>query len=118
MKILIWISLLALTLSLELNSLYQLNIYGEIKILGNSYLYLPLVGYDKDIVDLSVSFDEGKVYSQLFIMYKQSNDLNLTSSGYTKKTVRYTYSKKTSYTFEFRIILNNSTNYLIIYVPQ
>jgi len=69
MKILLfWISLFAL--SSELNDLLKLNVYGQKQFSGETCLYLPLNDYDKDVVTLSLSFDNGLYYSNIYIYYR------------------------------------------------
>jgi len=116
MKILLFlISLYAL--KSESTDILKLNLYGQKQFSGGKYLYLPLAGYDKEGVSLSVSFDNGRSYKQFYIYYRQSNDLNISTPNITKITYSSRSIYRTSHTFYFTIKLTSVTDYLIIYVP-
>ena len=116
MRILLF-SILLFALVLGLDGILKLGLYGQKQFQGGTYLYLPLADYDKDVVRLSVSFDNGRNYTQFYIYYRQSNDLDTTTPNITRITYSSKIKYKTKHTFYFDIRIYNGTDYLIFYVP-
>ena len=69
------------------------NFQGKL-VFGRTCLYLPLNDYDKNVITLSLSFDNGLYYSNIYIYYRQSNDLNITNPAITKLIIPKTNIKQ------------------------
>ena len=117
MKLYIFPLLLTLILSLEPTDLIELEKFGSVDVQGESYLYLDINEYkEKDSIFFKFVFT-GKNYSNFFIYYAQSNDLNITNAKFIKKTSYIKSSSSIKNSFSFQIDLKSKTEYLLIGIP-
>ena len=120
-KKMIFYLLILISLSLESTDIKQIPLYGSVEANPGSYLYLNIQTFKpQDKVYLELSFSNGYIFNDFYILKTESNDYSAASFGksFERKSQNVKTSYNFKYTFSYTIPLTRSGNYLLIKIQD